>query len=243
MRLVALVVPLAVLVPPAAFAQSAQTISLPAGCTGYLTVQSKSCTVSHHFTCEGDPEGWQRRIDMNDTGITYFGAIDAETQWVESYDLQSGGTETLEASPVDRASFTDLTTNGMDSYDFKTESAESGVTRFVGADKLTGESVTIDGVTLQQTEYNITAYDSGGAMIWQSKGREFISPEWRMFLSGRSTITTPEDEFETDDTPMEFIFPDEPGFLASMPKYGCASVLSDLAPEATIVPAGLVLTP
>ncbi|MCX7302126.1 MAG: hypothetical protein NTX73_17435 [Rhodobacterales bacterium] len=242
MRLVALVLPLAVLVPPPAFAQNAQTISLPAGCTGYVTVQSKSCTVSHHFTCEGDPEGWQRRIDMNDTGITYFGAIDAETQWVESYDLQNGGTETLEAAPVDRASFTDLTMNGIDTYDFKTE-AESGITRFVGADKLTGESVTIDDVTLLQTEYDITAYDSGGAMVWQSKGREYISPEWRMFLSGRSTITTPDDEFETDDTPMEFIFPGEAGFLSSHPKYGCASVLSELAPEESILPASLLVTP
>jgi hypothetical protein len=243
MRLVNLLLPLAALLPVPGLAQTTETISLPAGCTAYLTVQSKSCTVSHHFTCEGDPEGWQRRVDMNVDGITYFGAIDAETQWVESYHLPGGSTEKLEAAPVDRASFTDLTTNGMDTYDFKTESPEAGVTRYVGTDKLTGVTVTIDGVTLSQTEYNITAYDSGGAMVWQSEGNEFISPEWRMFLSGTSKITTPQDEFESDDTPVEFIFPGEPGFLSSNPKFGCGSVLSGLVPDASVLQVGLAVVP
>ena len=91
-----------------------------------------------------------------------------------------------------------------------------------------GISLARDGVTLDQTDYNITAYDSGGGVIWQSEGVEFISRDWRMFLSGKSTITTPEDSFETDDTPVEFIFPGEEGFLASQPKYDCDALTAEL---------------
>jgi hypothetical protein len=245
MRLSHLVLPLIILVPveSAAQSQSAPTFALPTGCTAYVTVQMKSCSVSHHFTCEGDPEGLQRRVDLGEEGVSYFGAIDAETQWIESFHMFTGHSERLEDDPVDRASFTELTTNGADSYDFQTLSDEIGTTRYVGQDTLTGQTVTIDGVTLDETEYNITAYDSGGGMIWQSRGREYISREWRMFLSGQSTITTPDDEFDTDDSPMEFVFPDEPGFLAARPKFGCGSVMSDLAPGAPILPASLAVAP
>ncbi len=31
--------------------------ALPTGCDAYLTVQSASCEVEHHFTCQGDPDG------------------------------------------------------------------------------------------------------------------------------------------------------------------------------------------
>jgi hypothetical protein len=245
MRLSFIALPLVALCPLPAMAQNQSTspLALPAGCTAYLTVQKKSCSLSHHFTCEGDAEGLQRRVDMGPDGVTYFGVIDAETQWIESSHMFTGHSERLEDSPADRASFTDLTTNGSDSYDFQTLSEEIGTTRYVGQDRLTGETVTIDGVTLEVTDYNITAFDSGGGMIWQSEGQEYISREWRMFLSGQGTVTTPEDEFDSDDAPMEFIFPGEPGFLSSSPKYGCGSIMSSLSSDLTIQPARMEVTP
>jgi hypothetical protein len=68
---------LALVAPMPAFAQDAQRprlFSLPPGCTAYVTIQAASCTLSHHFTCEGDPEGWQRRVDLDEEGVTYFGS-------------------------------------------------------------------------------------------------------------------------------------------------------------------------
>jgi hypothetical protein len=86
--------------PPDAPAQvDRRTFQPPQGCTAFLTVQSAACTVSHHFTCEADPEGWQRRVDMDEEGIAYSGAIDAETQWVESYHFLSGHSEALAPTP------------------------------------------------------------------------------------------------------------------------------------------------
>lgn len=199
----------------------AQEFSLPEGCTAYLTVQSVACSVGHHFTCEGDPEGNQRRVDINDDGVTYFGMIDSETQWVESTYLTTGHTERLEAIPADRASLTELIEIGANSFDFVTLSEEVGQTRYVGADLLTGESVMIDGVELLRTEYVIRAENQAGEVIWSATGNEYISPEWRMFLSGSGRTEVNGEIFEDDHSPREFIFPGEAGFLSRFPKYGC----------------------
>jgi len=217
---------------PAVLAQETiapRLFSLPAGCTAFVTMQSAACGVTHAFTCEGDPEGLLRRVDLDEGGVSYFGAIDAETQWIESTHVLAGHSERLEAEPVDRASFSTLLETGVDTYDFKTLSDEVGVTRFVGQDRLTGQTVTIDGVVLDETEYAIRALDARGTEMWRSAGHEFISRDFRMFMSGVSTTTTPDDSWETDDSPMEFAFPGEPGFMSGSPKFGCGVVLSSFS--------------
>ncbi|MCC5974099.1 MAG: hypothetical protein JJT81_08605 [Rubellimicrobium sp.] len=222
--------------PAAAVAQGAQTFALPAGCEAFVTNQQASCTVSHHFTCEGDPEGIQRRVDLDEDGVIYYGAIDHETQWIESYHPLTGHSEFLMPEPARPASLSELIGTGVNEYDFLTTSPEFGTTRYVGTDRLTGETMTISGVTLDRTEYEITAYDSSGNQIWSSSGREFISRDWRMFIGGESRIVTAEDSWESDDTPVEFLFPGDPGFLSARPKYGCGLMMSALPPT-TILPA------
>jgi hypothetical protein len=200
--------------------------ALPQGCTGYVTIQMASCSISHHFRCEGDPEGWQRRVDLDEGGVTYFGAIDAETQWMESMHVMAGHSERLEASPADPASFSGLIATGIDTYDFRTLSDEVGEQRFIGQDRLTGRTVTIDGVTLDETEFAIRALDAEGKEMWRSEGFEFISRDFRMFLSGQSTITAGGESWESDSTPVDFIYPGEQGFLGVTPRHGCGVVLS-----------------
>jgi hypothetical protein len=207
-------------------APDTRTFQPPAGCTAYLTVQMASCTVSHHFTCESDPEGWQRRVDMDEGGVTYFGAIDAQTQWLESYHVMSDHSERLSPNPADPADFDTLTSTGLDTFDFKTDSPEFGAARYVGQDRLTGDTVTIDGVTLERTEYEMTSYDAAGNEVWRSAGNEYISRDWRMFLSGTGSTVVGEEVAESDDSPVEFIFPDERGFLSVSPKHGCGAVMS-----------------
>lgn len=202
------------------------TFSLPAGCDAYLTVQSESCQVDHHFTCEGDTEGHQRRVSLDEQGMTYLGEIDRETQWISSFHVMSGHRERLADDPVEPASLSDLIEKGVDDYDFRTLSDEIGTTRYVGQDTLTGRQITIDGVTLDETTYDITAYDASGDEIWSADGHEFINRNWRMFMSGSGTVTTPEGAFERSNRPMEFIYPGEPGFLSANPKHGCGVAIS-----------------
>lgn len=207
-------------------AQAETLFSLPAGCTAYVTVQDHSCIVEHHFRCDGDPAGIQRRVSLSEEGMTYMGQIDTEAQWIESYHVSTGHTERLEPNPADRASLSELIAGNLDTYDFRTASAEIGVTRYVGQDTLTGKTVEIDGVTLEETTYSLRALAPDGSELWRSKGREFINREWRMFLSGAGRVTTPTDTYETDSTPVEFIFPGEAGFLSSKPKHGCGVMMS-----------------
>lgn len=215
------IIALALLASPVA----AQEFSMPAGCEAYLTIQTSDCTVIHHFTCEGDPEGHKRRADLDEEGLSYVGRINNEAEWVESFHLRSAHTERL-ASSRDPMSMSELIANGIDTWDFETESDEIGPSRYVGMDRLTGESVVIDGVELLVTNYELIAYDGAGNVVWESEGQEHISTEWRMFISGISTYETSDDVFTSDGTPVEFIFPGEPGYLSVNPKYGCGAVMS-----------------
>lgn len=214
------------LAAPALAQEGPATFSLPAGCDAYLTVQSESCQVDHHFTCQGDAPGHQRRVSLDEQGITYVGEIDRETQWISSFHALSGHSERLESDPANPASLSDLIETGVDDYDFRTLSDEVGVTRYVGQDTLTGREITIDGVTLAETTYDITAFDEAGNEMWSSEGREFISRNWRMFLSGTGVVTTSEGQYEQSNRPVEFIYPGEPGFLSSSPKHGCGVAIS-----------------
>lgn len=214
------------LASPAMAQQGSSTFSMPEGCTAFLTVQSENCEVDHHFRCSFDPEGNQRRVSLDEEGMTYAGMIDRETQWIESFHVRGGHREMLEENPDEPASFSDLTSSGIDDYDFRTLSEQIGETRYVGQDTLTGREVTIDGVTLEETTYDLTAYDEQGNELWSSKGNEYISREWNMFLSGTGTITTPNGTFDRSSRPVEFIFPGEPGFLSANPKHGCGATIS-----------------
>lgn len=200
--------------------------SLPAGCTAYVTVQMRSCLVSHLFHCNGDPEGYQRRIDLDQQGMTYLGIIDAEAQWIDSYSPRAASHSTLDPEPRDPASLSGLLENNSDAFDFWTTSDAFGRTRYIGEDRLTGETQTIDGVDLLQTAFRIRAFAPDGTLIWQGEGQEFVHPEWRTFLAGVRHVTDANGEGETDERPVEFAFPGESGFLASEPKFDCGVVLS-----------------
>ncbi len=211
---------------PAIGQTTPETFSLPAGCTAYLTVQGADCTVDHHFTCEGDPQGYKSRASLNQNGMTYLGTVDDEAQWMTSFHAFSNHSERLASDNTDPASISELIEFGVDTYDFTTLSDEIGPSRYVGQDSLTGRQFTIDDVTLDETQFDITAYDGDGSVMWSSTGNEFINRNWRMFLSGRTTVTTPTDKFDLDGSPVEFIYPGEPGFLSANPKHGCGVEMS-----------------
>jgi hypothetical protein len=206
---------------------AAQTpVTLPAGCDAYVTIQKRSCIVSHIFTCDADPEGHQRRVDYDETGMTYMGRIDSETQWIESFHASSDNTERLAPSPADPASFSELIETGVDSWDFQTTSDRYSVTAYRGFDRLTGQQITVDGITLDETEFEVTVTDGFGEFLWAVEGREYIHRDWRIFLSGVRTVTTVTDEYQTDGRPVEFIFPGEPGFLSAEPIHECGEMIS-----------------
>jgi len=216
-------------VPQQGLAQSVFTP--PQGCTGTLTVQTRNCQVSNYYTCETDPAGNKWRADFEVDGvITYLGLIDDQAQWLESYDFFPNSRETTTLPASDPMSFDELTKNGVDSFDFQQNRDDGRVTRVTGMDRLTGKTVIIDGQPLLQTEFVARETYLDGTLIYEARGNEFIHLEFRNFFAGQGVVTLGEtgQEFQRNNTPVDFIFPGEEGFFSPNPEYDCDTILSGL---------------
>ena len=224
-------------VPARAQSVTPGVFSPPPGCTGWLTVQSRGCRVSNHYRCDADAPGDQWRADFDQEGIFFVSRIDRETQWVESFDMFPTIRQVLLPNPSDPASFSTLLSTGIDTFDFGL-SAEDGSQSVVrGFDKLTGRSVTIDGVTLEETEFDYTETATDGSVLHKASGHEYINRDWRIFLSGISEWQGPDGMLPVDGTPRQFVFPGEPGFFTTEPIFDCDATMSGLDGEADLMPA------
>jgi hypothetical protein len=204
----------------------AGTWTAPTGCEVFMTVQSKACRVSHYYTCQGDAPGDQWRVDIDQEGPFFYSKIDSEAQWIESYDPIK---QTLDANPADPASFSELLASGLDTWDFSLSKADGTGSRAAGYDRLTGKTVLIDGIALQETEVEFTEYGSDGTVLRQSRGNEYMHPDWRLFFAGPGETDLGDGQWlPIDGSPVEFVFPGEEGFLSSQPIHDCDALTSSL---------------
>lgn len=210
-------------------AARAGSFTPPQGCEVFLTVQARQCRVSNHYRCASDAAGDQWRVDFDQEGPYFRSRINSEGEWVESHDLNPPVVQMLDPNPADPASFSELLSRGIDSYAFGLSDDTGERTRVRGQDRLTGRSVVIDGITLQETEFDYTETDPAGNILRQSRGNEYINPDWRLFFAGPSEIQGGDGNFlPFDGSPKQFIFPGEPGFAATQPIFDCDAVMSQL---------------
>jgi hypothetical protein len=213
-------------------ANAAGSFTPPAGCTGFLTVQSRACRVSNYYTCTQDAAGDQWRADFDQEGLFFASRVDREGQWVESIEMSPMVRQTLDAAPEDPASFTELL-GGIDTFAFNLSRDNGERSSVRGFDRLTGKSFLIDGVTLSQTEFEYSEADGAGNFLRRARGTEYIHPEWRIFFAGPSEWDGGSGFVPMDGSPVEFIFPGEPGFFATEPLFECDAVLSSYSLGAT----------
>ena len=205
----------------------ARSWKAPEGCEIFMTVQSKGCRVSNHYRCTGDAQGDQWRADFDQEGMFFRSRINFETEWVESYETDPAMRQVLEPNPTDAASFSELISSGMDTFDFalSRDNGERGLVS--GFDRLTGASITIDGIRLEETEFEYRETDEFGNLRRAGRGKEYISRDLRMFFSGPSqTLWSLDDSGEEewlpiDGSPLQFIKPGEKGFASSQPIFDC----------------------
>ena len=200
----------------------------PDGCTGYLTVQSRGCRVSNHYTCEKDTPGDQWRADFDQDGVFFVSRIDREAQWIESYDLFPSVRQALDDGAADPASFSELLETGADSFDFRLSKDTGATSHVTGYDRLTGKHVVIDGVALQETEFEFVETGPDGTVIHRAHGQEFVSADWRLFFAGPTTWDVGDGPFDVDSTPVEFALPGDRGFFTTEPKFDCDALMSSL---------------
>lgn len=193
----------------------------PKGCTAFVTVQHSNCQVSNHYTCDADPKGDQWSVYADADGPNYVSHIDAETRWVLSFDPRTGDREVIDTEK-EPASFSSLLKDGYDDYDFTTRTSNGVVARFVGRDTLTGKTQTIDGVTLEQTEFTLKSYNADRSLAYVREGHQFISRDWRLFFAGDESFTDESGaKVQAIEKPVTFSFPGDAGFLSQTPKFGC----------------------
>ena len=223
MRLISALLPLGLLALPA----NAGSFTPPAGCTGWMTVQARACRVSNYFKCDGDAPGDQWRADFDQEGIFFSSKIDRQTQWILSIEMNPMVQQTLDPGAADPASFDDLL-KGRDDFDFHLSRDDGTASHVTGHDALTGRTVVIDKIPLQQTEFEFRETDGEGNLLRQSRGNEYVSSDWRVFFSGPSEWDDGSGNgyVPLDGSPMEFIFPGEPGFMSTAPVFECDAVLS-----------------
>ncbi len=198
-----------------AFAQ--QSFAPPEGCTGTLTVQQKGCVMVNVWSCEADDPGDQWIALIGGGGLFSIQKVDDEFQWLESYKVS--GDERLRLPADDPASLTELFANQIDTWDFVIET-EEGIERNVGFDTLTGETTVIDGEVLLNTEFQGRTVDGDGNEIETGSGRQFVSQTHRLFFFGEAWDDATPDNI-VDMSPVEFIYPGEPGFFSASPKFEC----------------------
>lgn len=154
--------------------------------------------------------------------------IDSETRWIESLDLTTGEEDRI-ADETDPASFSKLLETGRDTYDFTTTNGAGEIRRYAGYDELTGESVTIDGVTLERTHFELTASGADGEVLWSRKGQQLIHRNWRIFFADTESFENSfGDKADVTDTPVTFAGPSDKGFLAAKPEYDCDAMMTEL---------------
>lgn len=194
----------------------------PEGCTLEVTIQNRSCTVSQHYRCSSDNAGDQRVMYFDNEGATFESRIDKETRWLESRDLRSGIVDKLDSEAVDPASFATLTETGRDDFDFWTQSSTGERLHHKGYDRLTGAAKEINGVALEETEFHLRTFNQAGDLLIERRGNQFISRAQGRFYGGveSSTDWTGAAQ-DSNDSPVRFSFPGQPGFAETTPAYDC----------------------
>jgi hypothetical protein len=209
---------------------SPDLFQVPEGCTAFLTVQTRSCLISHYWRCEGDPDGTHWRATLDQDGAFYLNYSDAEFRWLRAFNLRSGSREILIEPEEDPASIRELLSTGSDTMAFSIrEERSDGVFQrdYTGYDRVTGATVTIDGRTLLVTEFAYQWETEAGPR--STEGSQFVSEEMFLFFGGIETVTTPGGEvFEGNYSPVEFAEPGEEGFLSTEPRYDCGEIMSGL---------------
>ncbi len=204
----------------------------PEGCSTFMTVQSRQCRVSNHYKCSADSPGDQWRADFDQEGPFFLSKINSEAEWVESYDLGTPVVrQTLRPGSQDAASFTELLTAGVDTFAFGLSRDDGQDSNVTGFDRLTGRSFVIDGVPLKETEFDFTETNPDGSILRQSRGNEYVNEEMRLFFAGPTQWNGGDGNFlPSDGSPVQFIFPDEPGFAATEPLFDCDPLTANYSP-------------
>jgi hypothetical protein len=212
----------------------AQTFEPPRGCEVFLTVQSRQCSVSHVYRCPDAPDGGFAEAIFDSDGMSAVVGYGPSYQWQDSLYMWDNSREALVPPAEDPIDIDELMAEGIDTFRFtmhRTAPGEDREITIVGADMLTGEERTIDGVPLEVVQTQLQILTEDGAVEYNSRGVQYLSREKRLFFLGPEEVYDEGGEGTPyDNSPVDFIEPGEPGFASTLPLYECDQQKAGFAP-------------
>ncbi len=195
--------------------------TMPRGCELIVIMQAPGCFASVIYSCEGDAQGTRRIADMVAEGMTYHSSVDAVYTWIDGFDPATGEYFETEMPVADTIDVDALVANGVNSFAITQVNRANGERQhFRGYDWLTGNETTIDGVRLLEAEFRMAATFDDGSPYFSAEGTEWVEPDLGLFFTGDVWYDGDASEVY-ENTPIEFVFPGEPGDTAYQPRYGC----------------------
>ena len=237
MRLRATTLAVTLLLPVPALAADFEP---PKGCETFLTVQARQCSVLNLYRCDVANDGTFWEAMHSDMGLESVVTYAASYQWLDALYFWDNSREEYMPPAEDPIDLEALESDGVDTFRFtmrRTAPSEDREITAVGADILTGETIVIDGITLDivQTELQILSAD--GTVEYHSRGFQYLDRDSGLFFLGPETVYDEAGEgIEYDGSPIDFIHPGEPGFAATRPLYECDQQKAGFTP-APAVPA------
>lgn len=211
----------------------------PRGCETVLTVQNRACSVELVWRCEVAPEGNFWSATFLGDGLASVVNYDREYQWLDAVYTWDHSREVFTPPAADPISLSTLFDAGIDTFDFtvrRSEPDRSYDLRVVGADILTGETVTIDGFELEAVRTRIEMTADDGTVEYRASGVQYVSREFGLFFLGTEEVEEADGAVSAyDERPVDIILPGEPGFGDTTPLYDCNQQDAAFAPIAPIV--------
>jgi hypothetical protein len=217
----------------------AEAWTAPQGCVVFLTVQAKQCWLSNHYRCALDPDGQTWRADFDPEGLKTLTLTDGKTVPLQILDVRAGRSLTLDPLSRAKPEMPDPTSAPSVSYlDYFMVQKNREPAYFWGMRQLLPASedlpvvlstVTIDGVVLNEVIFSLSRGNEPGVPIEQRRGKEYFHPDWRLVFAGPQQVSVDKGltEFADDDrSPVDFIFPGEPGFADTKPTEDCELMVS-----------------
>ncbi|MEP3329738.1 hypothetical protein [Sedimentitalea sp.] len=199
----------------ASVANSADTITVPAGCEAVVTIEKQSCVATTVLDCGTHFE--ERSFLNGELHETHI----FNKEWAFSGYSLKDGLQTVDISFDEGHSITlsNLVANGTATT---ARSAQIGTGRLKDLEyrltseaTLTGETVELDGYPFQTGTLRRSFERISGSNVLDFEFEILVSRDLNLFIEGAYSRQNKTSDPETlDQTPISLRFPNEPGFLA-----------------------------
>jgi hypothetical protein len=207
-------------------------------CDHVLTVQTNACTVEKHFKCPSQTAYSSGISVFGDEGIVFQALMNSEGFTVYENDFFNKIKLRMIPQLSDDISDTSWRSGApykMETVYGSTENMPTMRTNTYNG-QLSSEMAIIDGVSLTKGAYHLDQQysfeNTGMKSTVTALGEYFYAKDLDIFFGGHSKTKSdeldengkPYPERYSDETPVDFIYPDEENFKSQAPKYGCQSI-------------------